>query len=454
MAKNSTVNLTVGKELPILISFSIPVIIGIILQNAYNLIDAVIVGDLIDTNALSAVGSTGAVTSLIISTIQGLTNGFAVVLGKKYGEGSMENVKRIFYNSLMLTLILCPIITIAGMVFTKDIVVVMRTDINLIPAASEYLFIVLAGSSMTLLYNFFAEILRALGNSKAPLIFLAVSCVIHVILNYLLIGGFNMGVSGAALSSVLSQAISVVLCIIYIRKQIPFLFSRGERKLDGESVKELLSVGIPMGLTNFVVHFGVLILQFVTNAIGTAYVATYTLASRIGYMLTAPVSGVTSALASFVSQNFGAQKTERIRKAIFLSNALLFAVNAVLFILVFFFGKQLLGALSGFDPFIMEHGRTYLLIRMLSAFALTVASTLKGAFPSIGRVMLPMISGIVEVIVRFIAPFTLTDRLGFIGIPLTDTCIWVVLALYFLVAYLRLPRDLGINDIKEQKNEK
>ena len=451
MTKSSTVNMTVGRELKLLVTFSVPIILGIILQNAYNLIDAVIVGDLIGTNSLSAVGSTGAVTSLVISTVQGLTGGFAVVIGKKYGEENNGGVKRVYHNSLLLTLALCPIITILGMVFSKDIVALMNTAPELADEAGRYLFIIFAGSSTTLLYNFFADILRSLGNSKMPLVFLFSSCVLHIALNYLFIAGFGMGVEGAAFSSVLSQAICVALCIIYIKKRIPILDRSGDnRRFCLKTVRELLSIGIPMALTNFVVHFGVLILQFVTNGIGAAYVATYTVASRIGYMLTAPIFGVTNALSAFISQNWGAGKHERIRRAVFLSNLLLIITNAVILSLIFFFGKAIIGSLSGWDSFIMDNGRIYLLIRMTSGFALCLAATLKGAFPSIGRPMLPMVSGIIEVIVRFIAPFTLTKHLGFAGVALTDTVIWVILALFFLVAYLRLPRDLGYSLIQNE----
>ena len=451
MAKSSTVNMTSGRELKLLVTFSIPIILGIILQNAYNLIDAVIVGDLIGTNSLSAVGSTGAVTSLVISTVQGLTGGFAVVLGKKYGEESESGVRLVYHNSLILTLALCPVITLLGMIFSKDIVSLMNTAPELAEEASRYLFIIFAGSATTLLYNFFADILRSLGNSKMPLIFLFFSCVLHIILNYLFIAGFDMGVAGAAFSSVISQAICVIMCVIYIKKRIPILnTSKSERKLCLKTIKELLSIGIPMALTNFVVHFGVLILLFVTNGIGAAYVATYTLASRIAYLLTAPIFGVTNALSAFISQNWGAGKHERIRKAVFSSNLLLIITNTVILTLIFFFGKALIGSLSGWDSFIMDNGRMYLLIRMTSGFALCLAATLKGAFPSIGRPMLPMVSGIIEVIVRFIAPFTLTAHLGFIGVALTDTVIWVILALFFLASYLKLPRDLGYSLINKE----
>jgi putative MATE family efflux protein len=252
-------------------------------------------------------------------------------------------INRLHYWGIGISIVLlalCPVITLLGMIFSKDIVSLMNTAPELAEEASRYLFIIFAGSATTLLYNFFADILRSLGNSKMPLIFLFFSCVLHIILNYLFIAGLDMGVAGAAFSSVISQAICVIMCVIYIKKRIPILnTSKSERKLCLKTIKELLSIGIPMAMTNFVVHFGVLILQFVTNGIGAAYVATYTLASRIGYMLTAPIFGVTNALSAFISQNWGAGKHERIRKAVFSSNLLLIITNTVILTLIFFFGN-------------------------------------------------------------------------------------------------------------------
>lgn len=437
MKTNSkSVKLTEGKILLPLIIFAIPCIISNILQNLYNLADTAIVGQLIGLNSLAAVGATGSVVSLCITTITGLMSGFSIVAGKRLGAGQYSEVKKVFINAFAIVWFVGIVLTAVGVISAKGILKIMNTSPELMEEAVIYLVVIFSGIITTMLYNFFCEMLRAVGNSKMPLVFLAIASAIHIALNYLFMGAFKMGVSGAALSTVISQGMSAVMCFVYMyRKEEYFKIGRGDIKLDTAVMKECLKVGIPMATVNFVVNFGVLILQFVTNGIGTEYVAAYSGASKIGYIYTTPIFGFATALAVFASQNLGAGKPERIKSALKKGMALLYAVNTVILIFSLVCSKGILKFVVGDVENVINSGNLYLTIRMLSGYVLIPAACLKTVLPAVGRTVSVTISGFLEVAIRMVSPVLLVQTLGFIGVPLTDTLTWLVLAVFFIAAF-------------------
>lgn len=433
---NKSVNLTEGSILRPLIIFAIPCIISNILQNLYNLADTAIVGQLIGLNSLAAVGATGSVVSLCITTITGLMSGFSIVAGKRIGAKQYAEVKKVFVNAFAIVWIVGLILTGIGIAAAHGILKLMNTSPELMEEAVIYLTVIFSGIITTMLYNFFCEMLRAVGNSKMPLVFLAAASAIHIALNYLFMGVFNMGVAGAAWSTVISQGLSAVVCFIYMyRREEYFKIKRGDIRLDFSVMKECLKVGIPMATVNFVVNFGVLILQFVTNGIGTEYVAAYSGASKIGYIYTTPIFGFATALAVFASQNLGAGKLERIKSALKRGMALLYGVNTVILIFSLLCSKYILRFVVGDTESVINSGNLYLTIRMLSGFALIPAACLKTVLPAVGRTFSVTISGFLEVAIRMVSPILLVQTLGFIGVPLTDTLTWVVLAVFFAAAF-------------------
>lgn len=436
MKTSKSINLTEGKILSPLIIFAIPCIISNILQNLYNLADTAIVGQLIGLNSLAAVGATGSVVSLCITTITGLMSGFSIVAGNRLGAKQYSDVKKVFVNAFVIVWIVGLLLTAAGVISARGILKVMNTAPELMEEAVTYLVVIFAGIITTMLYNFFCEMLRAVGNSKMPLVFLAAASAIHIALNYLFMGAFKMGVAGAALSTVISQGLSAIMCFVYMyRKEEYFKIKRKDIKFDVSLMKECLKVGIPMATVNFVVNFGVLILQFVTNGIGTEYVAAYSGASKIGYIYTTPIFGFATALAVFASQNLGAGKTDRIKSALKQSMALLYAVNTAVLIFSLLCSKYILRFVVGDVENVINSGNIYLTIRMLSGFVLIPAACLKTILPALGRTFSVTVSGFLEVGIRMISPILLVQTLGFIGVPLTDTLTWTILALFFIVAF-------------------
>lgn len=429
--------MTKGNILKSIIRFSIPCAIGNILQNLYTIVDSVLAGKAIDNTALSAIGVCGSLISLLLNTAIGVMCGFAVAAGHQCGASNNEKIKKTFANSFLLSLIAGTAVSVIGVVFSRQMLIALNTPSNLLDDATSYMRIIFAGMMANILYNFFCEMLRAIGNSKAPLIFLFFSSVLHIALNLLFLFVIPMGVAGAAISNVLSQALAAAMCIVYIRLRVPvFCITFKDMKLDRETVLSCLRTGIPMALTNFIVAFGVIILSFVTNGIGDEYVAAYSTASRIGYIMTSPIFGISTALSVFVAQNMGNRDLERTKKGIRQTILFSFAVSAVLLVIFAASARPLLSYLLNGDVIAVNAGVQYILIRCVAMFALVPASCLKNSLNSMERTLFPTVSGFVEIAIRYIFPLTASASLGFAAVPLTDGVSWLALTAFLLVGYI------------------
>jgi len=417
--------------------FAIPCILTRVFQNLYNLIDSAMVGQVFGVASLAAVGVAGSIIALFNDTFFGFVSGFSIVAAKKYGAGDMDGVKKIFVNALAITALLGVAVSVMGALFAREMLVLMQTPEENMADAMKYTVVVFLGMWSMVFYNFFAEMLRAVGNSKMPLIFLIFSFVFHALLNVVLLFWFDTGVAGAALSTVISQIASVVLCVVYTYSKMPcFKIKLEDIRIDLESVGECMKMGVPMAVTNFVVMFGVIILSFVTNKMGTEYIAGYSCASKIGYIITAPLFGFASAVSVFVSQNMGAGKFDRVKEGVRKTLIFVTLVNAVLFLLTKLIERPLLSYLLSGDEVGTEAGLMYLDIRICAMFVLTFAAVFKNVTSSLGKPFFPMISGFLEIAVRYIIPLSLTSVLGFAAVPITDAITWTMLAIFLTPAYI------------------
>lgn len=417
--------------------FAIPCILTRVFQNLYNLVDSAMVGRAFGVVSLAAVGVAGSIISLFNETFLGLVSGFSIVAAKKYGAGDIAGVKKTFVNALFITSLLGVAVSLAGAFFAGEMLGLMQTPEENMAQAMKYIVIVFLGMWSAVFYNFFAEMLRAVGNSKMPLYFLIFSFVFHALLNVILLFVFDTGVAGAAFSTVVSQIVSVLLCLVYINRKMPcFRLAKEDIKIDFDSVKECMRMGVPMAVTNFVVMFGVIILSFVSNKMGTEYIAGYSCASKIGYIITSPLFGLAAAVSVFVSQNSGAGKYDRVKQGV--RQTLLFTtgVNVVLFVVTKVVEKPLISYLLSGDEVGIETGLMYLDIRICAMFVLSFAAVFKNVTSSLGKPFFPMISGFLEIAVRYIVPLTLTSVIGFAAVPLTDAITWTMLALFLTPAYI------------------
>ena len=388
-----------------LVKFALPCILMRIIQNIYPLIDSIVVGKVLDTNSLSAVGIATSLYSLFNETFLGLVSGFSIVASKKIGARDHKSVSAVFLNSAAVSLIVSAAFSIVGILFSENMLLLLNTPNALMNTAREYLTVLLLGLILNVLFSWISEMLRAVGNSKMPLILLLVSTVLHLLLLYPLTREF--GVIGTALATLISYLISDILGILLIKRSVPqfnILSVKNEVKLNGQTVKECLKIGVPMALTNLVVMVGVLILSFVTNNIGVAYISAYTVASKIGYILTTPIFGFATAVSVFVSQNFGARSYKRIESGVNFSLRLVGVINACIFLLVIFFSKAFLGFMLNNDKTAVQAAYLYLCIRCASTVVLTPAAIYKNILPAIGKPLFSTVSGFLEIGMRFLFP--------------------------------------------------
>ncbi len=275
-------DMTKGRPLPVLLRFTLPLIAGNIFQQLYNMADTVLVGRFVGPGALAAVGSTGTIMILMTGFAQGMTSGFSILTSQRYGAGSMAGVKRSGSNGVILSIGMAAVLTAVCMAVMKPLLHLMRTPEDIFMDAYRYIMIVCAGLAATTFYNLFSAFLRAVGNSKAPLFFLVLSALLNVILDLAFILWAGMGASGAALATVVSQAISAVLCGGYIFLKTPVLSpATGDWKLHGSDSRHQLSMGVPMALQFAIAASGSIVMQTAINQFGSVAVAAYTAAGKL-----------------------------------------------------------------------------------------------------------------------------------------------------------------------------
>ena len=432
--KAKSVSLTEGKILKSLVIFAIPILIGNIFQQLYNVADTAIIGNVLGDQALAAVGATSALYSLVIGFANGITNGFSVVLARVFGEKDEEKLKQTSALIYFLTVIISIILTLASVISLHSILVMLKTPENILPKTESYLRIILTFAIVTMLYNMFSGILRAIGDSKTPLYFLLLSSALNVGLDFLFVKGLNRGIGGAAEATVIAQIVSVSLCIVYIWKKCPVLkFSMRYLKWDKALVKELLLTGFSMGLMLVVVSIGSVALQSAVNSLGEQIIAAHTAARKIDEIFMMPLGTLATAAATFASQNFGAGKYDRVYKGI--KDAVLIAIgwSACAILIVFAIGKYMVKWLTGTsDAEIISNALMYMKINIVFFLVLSILLVLRSSLQGVGRKIVPVLGSGIELILKFGAVNIITNRLGYFGVCILEPIIWGICAVLVL----------------------
>ena len=308
-------DMTAGRPMKIIFDFTLPIFIGNVFQQFYNMADAVIVGKFVGTGALAAVGSTGTIMFLIYGFVVGMTAGFTVLTAQKFGAGDMSAMRRTVAGASILSLIIGAILTAAFMLFMKPWLLVMNTPSDIFADAYAYIMIISGGILAQMLYNLLASILRALGNSKVPLYFLILSAMLNIVLDLVLIIVFHMGAAGAAVATIISQGVSGLLCLVYIVKKVPMLhMNQDDWHVSGSLLKNQIAIGIPMALQYSITAIGTMMVQSSLNILGSTLVAAYTAASKIEQVVTQAYVAMGTTMATYGAQNMGAGDVPRIRQ--------------------------------------------------------------------------------------------------------------------------------------------
>ncbi len=433
----ATKELTSGSPIKLITFFMLPIFLGNIFQQLYNLVDALIVGRIIGINALAAVGATSPIIFMIISFIFASTQGFTVITAQKFGAREYDLVKKSLAASIVLSAALTIIVTLISAPFSYQMLAFLRTPADIIDMADTYLFIMLVGIFATVFYNLSSNIIRALGDSKTPLYFLIFASILNVFLDIYFIVNLKMGIAGAGWATVLSQAVSTILCLAFMFWKFPILrLKKEDWNVSKDFYMEHLRVGIPMGFQMSVLSIGIIALQFVLNGFGSVAVAAFTTAMRVDQLFTQIYLALGATMAVFAAQNFGAKKLSRIKEGAKASILIAFITSIFsILVLTFFSGDLVALFMSEVDPEVVRLAEIYLHILMIFFFFLGVLLIFRNILQGMGSVMAPLASGIAELIARTACAFIFGHYFGYVGICTATPAAWAAAALVLFIGY-------------------
>ncbi len=432
-----TKNMTEGNPLKIILLFSIPVLLGNIFQQVYSMVDTIIVGRYLGEEALAAVGSTGCIIFLVLGFANGIAQGFGVMVSHAYGAKDYKLLKHYVALSLILTVIISVILTVVTVLSSRQLLLWMNTPDNILEMANDYIQVIYAGIILTMAYNVAAGILRGIGDSKTPLYFLILSSFLNIFLDIFLIVTIPLGTAGAAYATIISQGISAVLCFIYMFHKFDILKIKQEDIfVDRIGVINLLSVGVPMALNYSVTAIGIMVFQSAVNVFGSSVVAAFTAASKVSNIATQTMPTLGTAMATYCGQNLGAGKHKRIfegmRYAFFLC-----AGAAILAAAICTLGGPYIVSwfISNPTEEIYTYAMQYLHIISIYMLPLAWIYTYRNALQGLNRGFVPMISGGVELICRYVVILLFAETFGYKGICYADPITWIVTSLLLIVTY-------------------
>lgn len=439
-------NMTQGNPMSIILKFTLPLFVGNLFQQIYNTVDTMIVGQYLGESALAAVGSTGTLMFMIIGLSNGLCTGFTVLTSQKFGEGNEEDTRRSVANGTILSAAVVIVMTLLSVMLMPVILRWMNTPSNIYDDAYAYINVICLGIVANVAYNYLASCLRAIGNSRIPLVMLIFSALLNVVLDIVLIRGTSLGVAGAAWATNIAQAVSAVLCLVYIIKKEPIL--KPERKmfrLTGSCTRHQLSVGIPMALQFGITGSGTVVMQAAINLFGSTAVAAYSAASKITSLLMQGAVSVGQTMATYSGQNFGAVRIDRIRKGVrcalvidvvYAVTAGLLAYAGLPLFMKFFFNKEA-------DMVqMMEYARTYMGISVSFYVPLSVIFNFRNAMQGCGYGFLPMMGGVVELVARLVCALLAMRSLNYILACFCDPAAWLAAGIFTAVSYLFVIKSL------------
>lgn len=428
-------DLTQGKPGKVLIKFAIPLLIGNLFQLAYNLADTRIVGSFLGNDALAGVGATSTLSDLMIGFLVGLTNGFSVVISRFFGMGDRAKVRTYFARALQYGLLVAGAFTALSLIFLPQIFKLLHISDAEWQNGMKYISIILAGMIFAMFYNVFASGLRAIGDSVTPLCFLIFSACVNVGLDLLFIRGLGMEVEGAALATVLSQALSATLCFIYMWCKYSFLhFKFADFGFSMKENQEMLACGISMGLMSSLVAFGTLALQTAINRLGTNIIVAHTSTRKLTSLFMLPHSVLAMSMATYTGQNYGAGRMDRVKKGLYFSLGISYAWVVIVQIVTYTICPTLVRLIT--DTQIQEVIDTAVLYQKFDTLFYLLVPTIsitRNTLQALGDQKTPVISSGLELMGKVLIAYTLTPILAYWGIIVAEPIVWTVMVIPLLI---------------------
>ena len=442
-------DLTKGYPAKVILMFAIPLMFGNIFQQFYNMADSKIVSTYVGTGALAAVGATAVISNTLIAFINGSTQGYSILIASSFGANDMKRMRHFVAGTMVLTACITLIITLAGVLFIEPILEFLNTPAEIMVDAVAYVRIILAGIVFTALYNMCANILRAVGDSKTPLYCLLIAVVANIVLDLLFVCGFSWGIEGAAVATIIAQAMSGFMCAgIILKKFREVLPTKDDWKPEQGQYSNLIWSGLSMALMGCIVNVGTIALQGAINGLGTDIVAAHTAGRRVFDILGVVLFTIGMAMTTFASQNMGAGKPGRVRQGVRHANLMVTGMTVVIQCIWLLFGRAVIRWITGTDnQAIIESAELYMNIMIWFMYVLGPLFVLRCTLQGMGRRIIPLVSSFVELVIKVLSANLLVPVLGYLGVAYTEPISWIVMIIPLIVAYMVKPPEKMIREM-------
>ncbi len=444
MAKDLTKDMTVGSPMKLILGFSLPLLFGFLFQQFYSVVDTVIVGQFLGMNALAGVGATGSINFMIVGFCMGVCSGFAIPVAHKFGAKDYSGMRQVVANCVWLSLIFSLVMTVVVVLLCKNILLWMKTPEDIFADSYAYIVIIFAGIPAIYLYNMLSGIIRSMGDSKTPLVFLTLSSFLNIGLDLLCILVFQMGVAGAAVATVASQLISGALCLLYMIKKFDILHIKKEEwRLNSAHVRSLCGMGVPMGLQYSITAIGSVILQTSVNTLGSLAVASVTAGGKVSMFFCCPFDAMGSTMATYGGQNVGAKKLERLGTG--LKNCIWLGIgySLIAFVALYFFGGNLASLfVDSAEQEMLDNARLFLIINSAFYIPLALVNIIRFMIQGVGFGTFAILAGVFEMVARTIGGLVLVPAFGFTGACFASPLAWLFADAFLIPAYIHVRRKL------------
>ena len=439
-------SMTQGNPLKVMLQFAFPLLIGNLLQQTYNIIDAAIVGQSLGAQALASVGASTSVQFLVLGFCMGSCTGFGIPVARYFGAGDLKHMKNIIFNGAVLTAVIAVIITVLYTLLCPWILQVLSVQSDIYANAYSYLMIIFLGLPFTLLYNYLSSILRAVGDSRTPFLFLAFSAVLNIFLDLFFILVADWGCAGAAFATIAAQAISGILCLIVIIRRMEVLWlSKENRVVRGDSITELLQMGLPTGLQFSITAIGSMVMQSANNGLGGDYVSAFTAGAKLKQFTMCPFDAIATSVSVFCSQNYGAGKIDRIHKG--LRQGIAVGVGYGLFagLILIFAGRPLSMIFVSKDASgVLDASAKYLRCMGYFYWSLGILNVTRMVTQGLGHSGRAFFSGVMEMIARTIVSLGFVETFGYTAICFADQTAWIAACCYIAPTCLYCLKKIAI----------
>ena len=445
-----TQSMTQGSPIKLILTFALPLMVGNVFQQLYTVVDTMVVGKVLGVDALAAVGASDWMNWMMLSVVQGFTQGFAILMAREFGAGDYGRLRDVIGNSAVLSAVFSLLLVGLGQGMARPVLLLLRTPGDILPSTLLYLRIMFLGTPIVMAYNLLACILRSLGDGRTPLEAMAVASVTNIGLDLIFVIVFHWGIGGAAVATLIAQLVSGLFCLYHISKIELLRLLRSNLRLRAREVPQLLGLGFPLAFQNCIISIGGMIVQSVVNRSGVLFIAGFTATNKLYGILEIAATSYGYAMITYVGQNLGAGQYRRIRRGMRAALVIALCTSVVIAAAMLLFGRVVLGCFISGTPQEVEQAMSvayfYLAVMSVALPVLYILHVTRSAIQGMGNTTLPMVSGVVEFLMRTVTALCLPLAVGETGIFFAEPAAWlgadvVLVASYFFVAGHTLRED-------------